>query len=223
MPIAPERILFEDQWLLAVDKLGGELVVKGKGRIDKLPLLDFLRKQYPHLVTIHRLDFETSGVVVFAKSRKILATILENKFEGWQKHYRALVLGTPKLAKSTIDYRLPARSGDGKVAAETAYTVIETIGPVSVVELSFERGQRHQIRRHMAMIHHPLILDEVYGEPKANREFSTFLKLRRFFLHASSVTFPHPVTGKTVTVSATMPRAFKGVVKKLKDLVKNGT
>ncbi len=223
MPIAPNRILFEDQWLLAVDKLGGELVVKGKGRIDTLPLLDFLRRQYPGLATIHRLDFETSGVVVFAKSRKILAAILEKKFEGWHKEYRAIVLGTPKVAKGTIDFRLLARSGDGKVAAETKYNVIESIGPVSLIELSFERGQRHQIRRHMAMIHHPLILDEVYGEPKANREFSKFLKLRRFFLHATSVTFPHPITGKTITVSAPMPRVFLAAVKKLRDLVKNGT
>jgi RluA family pseudouridine synthase len=218
MPVAPDRILYEDQWLLAVDKLGGELVVKGKGRVDKLPLLDFLRKQYPGLAPIHRLDFETSGVVVFAKSRRVLATILEKKFSGWRKHYRALVIGTPKLAKGVIDERLPARSGDGKVAAETTYNVIETIGPVSLVALDFERGQRHQIRRHMALIHHPLILDEVYGNPKANRALGKFLKLHRFFLHASSIIFPHPVTGKTVTVCAPIPRVFEMALKKLRSI-----
>lgn len=218
MPIAPERILFEDQWLLAVDKLGGELVVRGKGRLDKLPLLDFLRKRYPGLAPIHRLDFETSGVVVFAKSRKVLATILEKKFSGWHKQYRALVLGTPKYATHTIDERLPARSGDGKVAAETTYRVVETIGPVSFVELSFERGQRHQIRRHMALIRHPLILDHVYGNPKANRALGTFLKFHRFFLHAIGITFPHPVTGNIITISAPLPRAFEMALKKLRSI-----
>ncbi len=220
MPITKDRILFEDQWLLAVSKLGGELVVRGKGRLDKLPLLDFLKKDYPSLLAIHRLDFETSGVVVFAKSKSVLAKIIETKFEGWKKRYVAIVLGTPKKPENTIDYRLPARSGEGKVEALTHYKVRETIGPVCLVDLEIERGQKHQIRKHMAMIMHPLILDQVYGIPKANKEFEKFLKLKRFFLHASSVTFPHPVTEKEITVSAPLPPAFEATVKKMKKALK---
>ncbi len=218
MSIAPDRILYEDQWLLAVTKLGGELVVRGKGKVDKLPLLDFLKKDYPGLVPIHRLDFETSGVVVFSKSRAVLATILAAKFAGWRKDYRAIVLGIPKKVEATIDYRLPARSGDGMVPATTHYKTIDKLGPVTVVELSFERGQRHQIRRHMSMIGHPLILDDVYGDKKANRNIERFLHFHRFFLHASRVTFPHPVTGKEVIVESPVPRAFDIVLKKLKTL-----
>ena len=218
MPIAPDRILYEDQWLLAVNKLGGELVVRGKGALQKLPLLDFLKKDYPGLVTIHRLDFETSGVVVFAKSRSVLATILEKSFEGWKKEYLALVLHIPKRPEGTIDFKLPARNSDTKVAAETKYRVKEKLNHASLVDLSLERGQKHQIRRHMSMIGHPLLLDTLYGDQKANRLFEKFLSCHRFFLHASCVTFPHPVTGKEVVVTAKLPVSFETAIKKLRKI-----
>ena len=217
MPIAKDRILFEDQWLLAVDKLGGELVVKGKGKVQKLPLLDFLKKEYPGLAPIHRLDFETSGVVVFAKSRKILADILAKKFAGWRKEYMAIVLGIPRKPEASIDFKLPARSGDGKVDAKTDYKVVEKLGPVALVQATIERGQRHLIRRHMSMIGHPLILDTVYGIQKANRQFEKFLKFHRFFLHAAAVTFPHPMTGQEVVIRAPLPQSFEIVLKKIRD------
>ena len=220
MPIAKERILYEDQWLLAVTKLGGELVVKGKGRVDKLPLLDFLRKQYPTLTPIHRLDFETSGVVVFAKTKNTLKSVITSKFSGWKKRYVALVLGTPKKAAGTVDIPLEARSGTGVVNSVTHYKILEKIGPCCLVECEFERGQRHQIRQHMKMIGHPLLLDKVYGDEKANRAFSKVLKMHRFFLHAISVDFPHPVTKKSIHINSPMPKSFEASIKKLKDLAK---
>jgi len=216
MPISKERILYEDQWLLAVAKLGGELVVRGKGQLQRLPLLDFLRKNHPSLVPIHRLDFETSGVVVFAKSKSVLAAILEKKFAGWKKTYLALVLGHPLQQQGNVSFRLPARSGDGKVEAITHYRVQQTFPGGALVELEFERGQRHQIRRHMAMIGHPLLLDDVYGQKKANRSFSKRLKLRRFLLHASRIEFPHPVTGESVIITAPLPMTFGAALKKLR-------
>lgn len=222
MPIAPERILFEDQWLLAVSKLAGELVVQGKGRLDKLPLLDFLRKDHPGVLAIHRLDFETSGVVVFAKSKGVLQKILETKFTGWQKQYMAISLGQVKQSSGSITFKLPARSGEGKVEAKTDYTVVECIGPVTLLRLTIERGQRHQIRRHLSMIHHPLILDDVYGIAKANKEFGKFLKLKRFFLHANRITFPHPMTGKMIEIICPVPKTFEAVLQKIRKLVKGG-
>lgn len=215
MPIAKERILYEDQWLLAVTKLSGELVVKGRGRIDRLPLLDYLRKDYPGLAPIHRLDFETSGVVVFAKTKNTLKTVVESKFAGWKKTYLAVVLGVPQK-KGEVDIPLPARSGTGNVEAHTDYKLIDTYRGCSLVEVAFERGQKHQIRRHLSMIGHPLILDDVYGDEKANRKFSKFLKMQRFFLHALTVEFPHPVGGKTVQIKSPMPMTFERVLKLLK-------
>lgn len=220
MSIAKERILYEDQVLLAVSKLGGELVVKGKGRQDKLPLLDFLKKDYPSLVAVHRLDFETSGVVVFSKSRKILKGIVENKFAGWRKKYVAIVLGCPK-PNGKIEFPLPARSGDGVVDALTEYKILERLGDCTLVECIIERGQRHQIRRHLSMIGHPLVLDSVYGNEKANRLFNKFLKMKRFFLHASAVDFLHPVSGAPIHIESPRPVSFDAVCKKLKEGRKN--
>jgi RluA family pseudouridine synthase len=216
MPIAKERILFEDDWLLAVTKLGGELVVKGKGKTQRLPLLDFLRKDYPSLAPIHRLDYETSGVVVFAKSKNTLKTIVDSKFADWKKTYVAIVAGVPRKKEGSIDIPLPARSGTGNVPASTQYKLKESFRGCSLVEVHFERGQKHQIRRHLSMIGHPLILDDVYGDQKANRLFGRFLKMHRFFLHATSVEFPHPVTGKTVRIESPLPPVFERVLKLFK-------
>lgn len=214
MPIAKERILYEDTWLLGVMKLSGELVVKGKGRVDRLPLLDFLRKEYPGLSPIHRLDFETSGVVIFAKSKNALKTIVESKFSGWIKTYVAIVKGLPKN-EGVVKFPLPARSGDGKVAAETKYRLLKRLRDCSFVELTFERGQRHQIRRHMSMIGHPLVLDKVYGDERLNRVFSKYLKMQRFFLHASKAEFPHPVTKERITIECPLPKYFEATLRKL--------
>lgn len=216
MSVDPKRILYEDQWLLAVTKLGGELVVKGQGKTQRLPLLDFLRKDYPSLAPIHRLDFETSGVVIFAKSKNTLKKVVDSKFAGWKKSYIAIVKGAPQQREMDIDIPLPARSGTGNVDCITHYRVTELMRGCALAELSFERGQRHQIRRHMSMIGNPLLLDDVYGDEKANRSFGKFLKMQRFFLHASRIEFPHPVTEKSILIESPIPHSFTAVVDKLR-------
>ena len=216
MPIDPKRILYEDQWLLAVTKLGGELVVKGKGKIQRLPLLDFLRKQYPGLTPIHRLDYETSGVVVFAKTKNTLKKVVDSKFAGWKKTYIAIAAGVPRDRSGDIRIPLPARSGTGNVECETHFRVLEPLRGCSLLELEFERGQKHQIRRHLSQIGHPLILDQLYGIEKVNKAFRKFLKMERFFLHASSIEFPHPVEQKTVKIESKPPHSFEAVLAKLR-------
>lgn len=216
MPITPDRILFEDEHLLAVTKLSGELVVRGKGRLDKLPLLDFLQKDEPGLKPIHRLDFETSGVIVFAKNSSVLAAVLDSRFAGWKKVYVALVLHEMKQREGVISIKLPARSGRGDVDAQTKYNVMEKFKGCTLVEATIERGQFHQIRRHLASIKHPLVLDDEYGEEKFNRLFQRQFYHRRFFLHASQVELPHPVTGKMITVTSPMPKVFGEVIEELR-------
>lgn len=217
MSIDAKRILYDDQWLLAVTKLGGELVVKGKGKIQRLPLLDFLRKDHPGLAPIHRLDYETSGVVLFAKTKNTLKTIVESKFAGWEKTYLAIVVGVPRQKSGDIRIPLPARSGTGNVECLSHYKILEVFRGCSLLEVSFERGQKHQIRRHLSMIGHPLILDELYGDEKLNRRFVKFLKMKRFFLHASTVEFPHPVGGKKLAITSQPPHSFTAVLKKLRE------
>lgn len=215
MPLDPRRILLEDQWLLVVNKLGGELVVKGKGKVQKLPLLDFLKETYPALFAVHRLDYETSGIVVFAKTRAALKTVVDAKFAGWKKTYEAIVCGTPQKKAGVIKIALPARSGHGKVDAETSYRVVQSLGDYSLIELSFERGQKHQIRKHMAGIGHPLLLDDRYGDRRVNQRIGRRLKMHRFFLHASTLSFPHPVTGKMVEIACPRPVSFEKTIENL--------
>lgn len=217
--VSQERILYKDEHLLIVNKLCGELAVAGSGRMDRLPLLDFLRKDYPELQPVHRLDFETSGVLVFARTPQVLDRILKTKFAGWVKRYRALVVGRPSKPKGVIAIPLQVRSGQGTTDAKTEYAVLDSFGPVGYVEAVIERGQFHQIRRHFAAIKHPLVLDDEHGDKRFNKLFSASFTYRKFFLHAISIDFPHPITGKQMHIEAPLPRQFNDVLAKMKQRV----
>ncbi|MCF7844750.1 MAG: RluA family pseudouridine synthase [Kiritimatiellales bacterium] len=210
MTISPDRILYEDDNLLAVNKRSGELVVKGKGKVEKLPLFDFLKKDYAGLRVLHRLDFETSGVVVFAKNRAGVGA----RDVGWKKVYRALVVGRVPQKNGVIDKPLAAR-GQGHVDAETKYKVIKCWNNLSYIEAEIETGRHHQIRKHFANIGNPLVLDSVYGDEKFNRKFAREFRMRKFFLHAYAVEFEHPVTKKHIRIEAPMPNAFESVLGRL--------
>lgn len=216
MPISRDRILYCDDAILAVNKLAGELVVKGAGNVQRLPLLDFLKKEHPGIHPLNRLDFETSGVVVFARNKTILADVLKSKFRGWKKIYRTIVVGRIKDTHGEINMPLPARTkSDSNVSALTRFAVLARFECSTYVEAEIETGRHHQIRRHFQMIHHPLVLDAIYGDGKFNRKFSKYTGYRRFFLHALKVSLPHPITGKEITIEAEMPKVFEEVLKKL--------
>lgn len=212
MSIAACRILFKDEHFLAVNKRSGELVVAGSGEKGKLPLLDFLKKEYPGLHPVHRLDFETSGVVLFARSRSALAAMREVPM---RKVYQALIVGEPKRKVGDIRTQLPARSTKDLVPALTRYHVLRSFGDVSLVEAEILTGRQHQIRRHFASIGHPLILDHVYGNASDNRRFHRALKYRKFFLHASQLSFQNPFTEKYIVIKAPLSEAFEEVLRKL--------
>ncbi len=212
--INPERILYEDEHLLVVNKLSGELVVAAEGD-GKLPLYDFLHKAYPGLRVVHRLDYGTSGVLVFAKSADVVKVIRDTKFAGWKKRYRMIVAGSMQEKFGTIKKSLPARTHEGLVEAVTHFKVLQTYKLATYVETDIETGRKHQIRRHMASIGHPLVLDSEYGDSRKDRDFKKKFKYRRLFLHAYSLEFPHPITGKTVRVQAPIPPVFQELIHKL--------
>lgn len=216
--INPGRILFEDEHLLAVNKLPQELSVAAPGEVRKLALADFLRKQYPGIRVVHRLDFGTSGVLVFARSAAVLEHIRESKFAGWVKTYRALAAGNVVPREGEIRAKVPARTGGGHRLTEalTRYRVLGKFGVASFVECSIETGRRHQIRRHLKHIGHPLLNDPDYGDHKADRAFQRVCGFKRYFLHASSVAFTHPVTGEAVRIAAPLPPAFERALEKLR-------
>lgn len=237
MPISPDRILYCDDAILAVNKLAGELVVQGSGKLQKLPLYDFLRKQYPGIHPMNRLDFETSGVVLFARTKKVMADELAGKFKGWKKTYRTIVMGKVQKDIGEISIPLPARSQNplrktfkrkpdpkgalpdekknNSVPALTRYRVLQRFANSTYVEVEITTGRHHQIRRHFSMLKHPLALDDVYGNERFNKTFTKEFHYRRFFLHAIKTTFPHPVTGKEMIVDAPMPKPFEEVLKML--------
>ncbi len=215
MPIHPARILFSDDHFLAVLKLPRELVVKGAGEVQKLPLLDFLKKDYPGLRPANRLDFETSGIVLFARTKQALeAAIRQQKGGEWVKTYRTLVTGQPKDA-GDIRFPLPARTGKEEASAHTRYHVLKRFEGACYVEAEMLTGRHHQIRRHFARIGHPLVLDHLYGDEKFNRAFARAFHYHHFFLHAFRLTFPHPFAGGAVTIEAPLPQAFEEVLGRL--------
>ena len=211
MPIDPTRILYQDDALLAVHKRSGELVVKGAGKLQKLPLLDYLKKEYPGLQTLHRLDFDTSGVVVFARSKPV-ATALKTSLQQWQKTYCTLVAGRVQQETGTITFPLPARNRREKVPAISHYRVLKKFANTTYLEVTITTGRHHQIRRHLQMISHPLVLDSMYGDQRFNRDFTKAYRFRKFFLHAQSVVLPHPVTSEDLTIEAALPSVFKKIL-----------
>ncbi len=102
------------------------------------------------------------------------------------------------------------------VEAVTHYRVLAVLGDYSFVETQIDTGRKHQIRQHMAGIHHPLVLDPLYGDARRDRPFKKKFKYRKFFLHAQSLDFPHPVTGKMIHVEAPLPKAFDEALQKLR-------
>lgn len=205
----PVDILFEDEFLLAVDKPAGLLtngytlrttenaVAKLAARSGQLDALPFPR-------AVHRLDFATSGVLLFAKSRKTLQD-LSNAFEQQQvkKEYIAGTLGKMSAFGSV---QVPL---DGKNAV-TDYQVLccrrsEKYDCYNLLRVSPQTGRTHQIRRHLMTIHHPVIGDPIYFLPGQR------VKRRGFLLRAISLKFKHPVTHKQLDIRCDLSRRFRKI------------
>lgn len=196
-----ERVLYEDKRLLVIDKPSGVAVHGGSGiSHGVIELIRHSRPDLKDLSLVHRLDRETSGVLVLAKRRSALrelhALFREGKVE---KHYLALALGDWQFGEQVIDAPLLVthrRGGerhvivdpDGK-PAQTRMRLSRTFGKYSLLTCSPMTGRTHQIRVHALHAGHPLVGDERYGDEEANREAKRF-GLTRLFLHAQSIAFP---------------------------------
>ncbi len=213
--IRADRILFNDPHLLVVNKLEGELVVTAGG-FGKMPLFDFLKKDYPGLRVVHRLDFGTSGVIVFGKTAEAVRKIREKAFKGWIKRYHALVAGHLSRKFGTIERALPARTKKELVPAVSHFKVLDAFPTATYVEVEIETGRKHQIRQHMKFIGHPLLMDPLYGDEKADKSFRKHFHYHRFFLHAYSLDFTHPVTGEKLHIEAPLPPSFQKVLRELR-------
>jgi 23S rRNA pseudouridine955/2504/2580 synthase len=218
-----DAIVFEDPRLLVINKPAGVAVHGGSG--VSFGVIEALRAARPdeELELVHRIDRETSGLLLVARKPATLRTLHALMREGQvEKRYLALVKGKWELGRKRIDVPLRTDirvSGERTVKAhESGKEAVSVFKPVqffgkkaSLVEVELETGRTHQIRVHAAHAGYPLGGDDKYGEADFNEYLKT-LGLRRMFLHSHQLSFTWPDTGVEFTVSAPLPEELKAVI-----------
>jgi 23S rRNA pseudouridine955/2504/2580 synthase len=209
-------ILFEDEALVAIDKPAGIAVHGGSGIAHGV--IESLRSMRPEarfLELVHRLDRETSGVLLVAKKRSSLTALHEAmRSRDIDKRYLAGVKGRFRNAKQHVRAALVKRTGaegekrvhvgDEGQEAETIFRRVSRGAEYSLLEAELLTGRTHQIRVHLAHLRHPVLGDDKYGDYELNKRLRKE-GMKRMFLHAASLTLAHPLTGETLALSAPLP------------------
>jgi len=209
-------IAYEDEHLLVIDKPAGLVVHPARGhREGTLAQLLAGRaaggEDPSRAGIVHRLDANTTGVMVVAKSEHAYSALKRAFRERTvNKQYHALVQGHPDPLRGTVDAPIGRHpSGDGRFAvvsdgrpSVTHYDTLEAFRAASLVSVDLETGRTHQIRVHMAAIRHPCVGDLLYG---ADPVLAAHLGLTRQWLHAVSLTFAHPADGVEVSFTSAYP------------------
>jgi 23S rRNA pseudouridine955/2504/2580 synthase len=215
-PQLEKAILFEDDAIIALNKPSGMAVHGGSG--ISFGVIEQLRSQRPKLRFLelaHRLDRDTSGVLLLAKKRSALIALHEALREGQvRKYYLALVMGKWHNPRQSVKVNLRKymlESGERRVSVEeegqASHTIFElqkSWEDYSLLRAELKTGRTHQIRVHLAHVGYPIAGDDKYGDFGSNKELAR-RGLKRMFLHASSVTFLHPIEELTMTVDAPLP------------------
>lgn len=228
-------ILYQDNDLIAINKPSGWLV--HRSWLDKqqtVVVMQTLRDQIgQHVFPIHRLDRPTSGVLLFALSSDV-ARLMSEQFNSKQieKTYHAVVRGYVD-GEAVIDYPLIeeldkiadkfAQRNKPAQDAVTFYRAISKIEiPVSVgkfktarysfVELKPKTGRKHQLRRHMKHIFHPILGDSKHGDLHQNRAFTDYFGIKRLMLHASSLALIHPITQQQIVIEAKLDQSWQNML-----------
>lgn len=231
----PLDVLYEDEELVAIDKPPGMVVHPAPGSWTGTVVNALLHRRLVSPAAgddrpgiVHRLDKETSGVLVVARTPRALE-VLGRAFHDRRvkKVYHAIVLGTPSPARGVIEWsigrhpherrRMSIRSRSAR-AARTRYQIVESFGTLALLQLEPETGRTHQIRVHLAALGHPVLADPVYGSRKgralpargAGREFP------RQALHAAEIEFPHPATGETIRIESPLPIDMRALLDELR-------
>ena len=215
-------ILFEDPDILVVDKPAGMFVHPSPGH-ETGTLTDALLERCPSMAgvgsaerpgVVHRLDADTSGVMVLAKTQRAYLKLRElfESHRDIRKTYLAVCHGAPTPKEGRLETTIGRKPWDAKrmavdvpdgKRAVTEWTVLGRQGPVALVEFRIETGRTHQIRVHAAHLGHPLAGDPLYGDAAKDRRLRT--RPVRTLLHAVELSFPHPVTGQRLTFAAEPP------------------
>ena len=199
------KTVFEDADLIICDKPSGLLSVPGRGPEKAVCASAILERRHGCIFTVHRLDMDTSGTMMFARNKdmqRALSGLFERRAVG--KTYEALIEGRPAQDHGTIDAAIakhslqrPLRHLDpnGRQAI-THWQKIEETATYSRVELKPETGRSHQLRLHMKHLGHPILGDVFYGDSSTHA---------RLCLHARSLTFKHPKSGNELTFETATP------------------
>jgi 23S rRNA pseudouridine955/2504/2580 synthase len=209
-------VLFEDEALLVIDKPAGMAVHGGSG--VSFGVIEALRQSRPagkFLELVHRLDRETSGVLMLAKKRAALVELHRQLQAGeTEKRYYALVKGKWTERKRVVEFPLEKyvlASGERRVSvgiegdeAVTIFRLERHVGPYSLLDAELKTGRTHQIRVHLAHLGFPILGDDKYGDFALNKILAK-QGLKRMFLHAHRVVIRHPLSRERVTIEAPLP------------------
>lgn len=202
-------IIYEDEAIAVVDKPSGVIVHPAPGH-ETEALTDALVRRFPGMArvgsaerpgVVHRLDIETSGVMVFAKTQGAYLD-LRRQFESHRtvgKTYLAVVHGSPRPKSGTIDEPV----GRERQSAVTHWETLGRHDGISLVEFKIDTGRMHQIRIHAASLGCPIVGDRLYGSAEKDRRMRR--RPSRLLLHAVELSFLHPVTHRRVTFAAPPP------------------
>jgi 23S rRNA pseudouridine955/2504/2580 synthase len=212
-----DRVIYRDDSLLVIDKPAGQAVHGGSG--VSLGIIEQLRQELPQarfLELGHRLDKETSGVLVLALKRSALVELHRMLREGeTRKTYLTLAKGPwldPVRHVKLALHKYLNEDGERRVMvdedgqrAHTVFRLMRQAGEFSLLEAELKTGRTHQIRVHLAALAHPIAGDDKYGDPDLNRALKK-RGLRRMFLHAARLEMKHPLTGAPLRLTAPLPR-----------------
>jgi len=230
------ELIHADEDIVVVNKAPGTLTIPDRFDPFKLNLLGALRQAYDEIFVVHRLDKETSGIVVFARNKEAHKR-LNHQFQEREadKFYLALTVGVPHPEEDLIDKPIgPDPRGGGKMRidyhggkeSQTAFEVVERYKEHALIRLQLFTGRTHQVRVHMASVGHPLAVDPLYGGSdgiylskvkgkKFNLKLGTVERpiLQRVSLHAYQLAFSHPTSGERVDFMAPPPKDFRSTVR----------
>ena len=233
----PIEIIYEDEDIVVLNKQPGLVVHPGAGNLTGTLVNALLHHDeelsfLPRAGIVHRLDKDTSGVMVVAKNEfSYLNLVSQLKERKVNRHYLALVVGEP-LSGSTINepigrhpkLRTKQAVTDAGKEAITNFKIQERMGGYSLLNVSLETGRTHQIRVHLAFINFPILGDSVYGGRKkfaagtSEAVKKEILKFPRQALHAEKLEFIHPKSGKKINYSAKIPKDLIQLIELLKNL-----
>lgn len=220
------RVVFEDDALLAIDKPAGMAVHGGSG--VSFGVIEQLRRQRPQarfLELVHRLDRETSGLLLIAKKRSALTALHDMFREGCiEKRYLALVKGRwmkPLRHVKLSLHKYLTEEGERRVSVshegKAAHSIVRLAARwqnFSLVEVELKTGRTHQIRVHLAHLGYPLCGDDKYGDFALNKALQK-QGLGRMFLHAAKLALDHPLTGERIELAAALPEDLERFLARL--------